>query len=57
MKKVLMSISGRKSWNLFLDNWIVDWIELETFIKYLLNVLAMFLGLVNVIYPIIAEGT
>ena len=58
MKKELISISGRKSWNLFLENLIVDWIELEIFIKYLLNALAMSLGLVNVIlFSITAEGT
>ena len=57
-KKELISISGRKSWNLFLENLIVDWIEPEIFIKCLLNALAMLLDLVNVIlFSITAEGT
>ena len=42
------SKSGRKSWNLFLENLIVDSIDLEIYIKYLLNALAMSLDLVNV---------
>ena len=43
---------------LFLENLVVDWIELETFIKCLLNALATSLGLVNVIlFLITAEGT
>ena len=58
MKKELMSISGRKLWNSFLENVIVDWIQLEIFIKNVLNALAMSLGLVNVILlSIAAEGT
>ena len=58
MKKELISISRKKSWNLFLENLIVDWIGLEIFLKYLLNALAMYLGLVHVIlFSIKAEGT
>ena len=58
MKKELISISRKKSWNLFLENLIVDWIGLEIFLKYLLNALAMYLGLLHVIlFSIKAEGT
>ena len=58
MEKELTSISRRKSWNLFLENLIVDWIELEILIKYLLNALAMSLGLANVIlFSATAGGT
>ena len=38
MKKELMSLSGRNSWNLFLENLIVDWLVLEISKKYFLNV-------------------
>ena len=58
MKKESISISGRKSWNLFLENLTVDWIELEIFINYLLNALAMSLCLVNVtLFSTTAKGT
>ena len=49
MKKELVSKSRRKSSNLFLENLIVGWIELDIFIKYLLNIWAMYVGLLNVI--------
>ena len=56
MKKELMSISGRKSLNLFLENLIVDWIVLEIFARYLLNALAMASGLVDeILFSITTE--
>ena len=58
MKKELMSVSGRKLWNLFIENLIVDWIVLEMFMKCLLNALAMSSGLLNVVlFSITAEDT
>ena len=47
MKKKLISLSERKSWNLFLENLIEDWSMLEICIKYLLHALAIASGLVN----------
>ena len=56
MKKELMSISGRKSLNLFLESLIVDWIVLEIFARYLLNALAMASGLVDeILFSITTE--
>ena len=58
MKKELLSISGRKLWNLCLENLIVDWIVLENFPKNLLNALIMSSGLVNEIsLSVTVEGT
>ena len=53
MKKELMSVSGRKLWNLFVENLIVDLIVLEIF----KNSLAIPSDLVNVIlFSITAKG-